>query len=108
VELAPGPLATFTLLFDQPRADAIYFQPGRVDHDVNRSGPLGLGQRAGERQAGAAPREGRVVGNADVQTEQSGERAQQPFGLPPGPAKGQAQQVSGLDGDVCILNPSYG
>src|SRR4029453_5667583 len=26
-----------------------------------------------------------------------------PFGLPPGPTKGQAQQVPGLDRNVCIL-----
>ena len=103
MEFAPGPLATLTMLLGQPFAGAVHLQPGRVDHDVNRSRPLGLRQRTGERQAGAAPGEGRVVGNADGQTEQGGQRAQQPFGLPPGPTKGQAQQVPGLDGDVCIL-----
>src|SRR3712207_8593980 len=30
-------------------------------------------------------------------------RSQQPFGLPPGPTKGQAQQVPGLDRQVRIL-----
>ena len=49
VELAPGPLATFTLLFGQPLAGAVHLQPGRVDHDMDRPCPLGLCQRTGER-----------------------------------------------------------
>jgi hypothetical protein len=43
-----------------------------------------------------------MVGNADIQTEQGDKRAQQPFGLSLGPAKGQAQQMPGLDRDGCI------
>src|SRR4051812_25096825 len=43
-----------------------------------------------------------MVGNADIQAEQGGERAQQAFGLPPRPTKGQAQQVPGVDRDVRV------
>src|SRR4051812_640594 len=44
-----------------------------------------------------------MVGNADIQAEQGGERAQQTFGLSPGPTKGQAQQVPGLDRHVRVV-----
>jgi hypothetical protein len=88
------------MLLGQPLAGAVHLQPSGVDHDVNRPTPLGLCQRAGERQAGTAPGEGGVVGHADAQAEQGGQRAQQPFGLPPGPTEGQAQQVTRFDGQV--------
>src|SRR3954453_5083936 len=42
-------------------------------------------------------------GNADIQAEQGGERAQQALGLPPRPAEGQAQQVPGLDRHVRVI-----
>ena len=60
------PAARAVLRLGQPLAGAVHLQAGCIDHDVNRPGPLGLRQRAGERQAGAAPREGRVVGHADA------------------------------------------
>src|SRR3954466_1705141 len=44
-----------------------------------------------------------MVGNADIQAEQGGERAQQALGLPPRPTKGQAQQVPGLDRYVRVI-----
>src|SRR3954466_4674028 len=44
-----------------------------------------------------------MVGNADTQAEQGGERAQQALGLPPRPAKGKAQQVPGLDRHVRVI-----
>src|SRR3712207_7076919 len=49
-------LFPYTTLFRS--AGAVHLQPGGVDHDVDGPAPLGLRQRAGERQAGAAPREG--------------------------------------------------
>jgi len=70
---------------------------------MHRPARLGLRQRHCERQAGAAPRERGVVGHANVYTEQHGQRAQQPFGLPPWTAKGQALQVPGLDRHVRIV-----
>ena len=44
-----------------------------------------------------------VVGHTDAQAEQRRERAQQAFGLPPGPTKGQAQQVPSLDRHVRVV-----
>src|SRR4051794_17682000 len=44
-----------------------------------------------------------MVGNADIQAEQGGERAQQALGLPPRPTKAQAQQVPGLDRHVRVI-----
>src|SRR4051812_8666707 len=44
-----------------------------------------------------------MVGNADIQAEQGGDRAQQALGLPPRPTKGQAQQVPGLDRHVRVI-----
>jgi hypothetical protein len=82
VEFAPAPPAALAMRLGQPLARAVHLQPGGVDHDVDGPGPLGLRQRAGERQAGAAPREGGVVGDADAQAEQGGQRAQQALGLP--------------------------
>ena len=55
MEFAPGPLATLAILLAQPLAGAVHLQASLIDHDVNRSGPPGLRQRAGECQAGAAP-----------------------------------------------------
>src|SRR6478752_6014489 len=44
-----------------------------------------------------------MVGNADIQAEQGGERTQQALALPPWPTKGQAQQVPGLDRHVRVI-----
>src|SRR4028119_388046 len=93
-----SPVAPATRAPGPPAAGPL--PPGGGDPDVPRSGSLGLRQRAGERQAGTAPGEGGVVGNADAQAEQAGQRAQQALGLPPGPAEGQARQVPALDRDV--------
>jgi hypothetical protein len=103
VEFAPGPPATLAVRLASHSPGAVDLQARWRRSRRGRARPLGLRQRAGERQAGAAPGEGGVVGHADAQAEQGGQRAQQALGLPPGPPEGQAQQVPGLDGDVRIL-----
>ncbi len=70
---------------------------------MHRAARLGLRQRRGEHQAGAAPRDRGVVGHAGIEAEQGHKRAQQTLGLPPGLTKGQAQQVAGLDRQVRIV-----
>ena len=60
-------------------------------------------QRRSECQARAASGEGGMVGHTDAQAEQRRERSQQAFGLPPGPTKGQAQQVPSLDCHVRVV-----
>ena len=103
VEFAPCPHTALAVLRDQPLARAVNLQARSVDHHVHRLVRLGLRQRCGKRQPGAAPRERRVVGYTDVNPEQSGERAQQALGLPPRAAKGQAQQVTRLDRHVRVI-----
>ncbi len=83
MEFAPGPGIALAMLLDQPLACAVDLQARRVDHDVHRPASLGVRQRRSECQPGTAPRERGVVGHADIDPEQAGDRAQQALGLPP-------------------------
>ena len=66
------------MLLDQLLADAMKFQGGGVDGDVHRPAAcLGAGQRRGECETRAAPRERCVVRYAHRQAEQSHNRLEQ-------------------------------
>src|SRR5918998_1216476 len=70
MELAPRPPAAPAMPLHLPFARAVDLQAGGVDHDVDWPTRLSLRQRRGECQAGAAPGEGGVVGDADVHARQ--------------------------------------
>ncbi len=57
----------------QPLARAVDHQARGVDHHVHRTARLGLRQRCGEPQPRAVPGERRMVGHANVYTEQDHE-----------------------------------
>lgn len=78
MELAPGSDVALTVLRDQLLAGAVNLQARGVDTTCTDP-PTRACQRRGERQAGAAPRERRVVGHTDIDPEQGGEQAQQAF-----------------------------
>ena len=102
------------LAFGRPSADrrpaALARHPAWLGYRRSRPYDLLPAQpRPDARQVAGAGPEDRTCSRRDrfnwpegVRRRRVGERAQQAFGLPPRPAKGQAQQVPGLDRDVRV------
>ena len=100
VQLAPGPAPALAVPLPLPLTGAIHFQPGGVNHDRDR---LRWGrQGSGPRETDTASRKGGVVRNGEVHAEPGHYGTQQTFRLAPRSTKGEAQQVPGLDGQICI------
>src|SRR3954454_17111756 len=86
VELAPGPAPLRAMLLDQPLPGPAELQTRAVHQQVHRFG-IAVRPRPPHLQALRPAAQGGMVGNREIETEQTEDGADQPFGL----AQGQAE-----------------
>jgi hypothetical protein len=80
VQLAPGSAARGAVLFDQPLPGSAKFHAGAVDQEMQRPNPAPAQWQ--DTQCFAPTTQCRVIRHAEIEAEQSDDRADEPLGLP--------------------------